>query len=79
MLYLIGYLLAVVLGGSINIGPFSIRVIATCLMMVYLFVLSFRKKQFVRIDRLYIGLYILFSFVIGFTLILNGEFDEFYF
>lgn len=79
MLYLIGYLLAVVLGGSINIGPFSIRVIATCLMMVYLFVLSFRKKQFIRIDRSYIGLYILFSFVMGFTLILNGEFEEFEF
>ena len=79
MLLLIGYIVAVVLGGSINIGPVSIRVIATCLMMIYLFILSLRHKPMLRIDKSYIWLYILFSILMGFALLLNGEFEEFEF
>lgn len=79
MLILIVYLYAIILCGSINIGPISIRVIATCAMMIYLIVSKAKKKNYQRIDKSYIWLYLVFSIIMGLMLLINGEFSEFEF
>ena len=76
ILFLI-YISAIVLCGSINIGPISIRVIATSLMIVYLLITHKKKNRVSDIDNSYIKLYLLFSLLMGLALLINGEFVEF--
>lgn len=76
ILFLI-YISAIILCGSINIGPISIRVIATSLMIVYLLISPKKEKRSSNIDNSYIWLYLWFSILMGFALLINGEFIEF--
>lgn len=73
------YLICINVGGTIYIGPVSIRVIATCLMILYLFYVKTKNKKYVKIDQSYIKLYVLFTVIMGCALLLNGEFSEFEF
>ena len=79
MLYLIFYIVAVVLCGSINLGPISVRVLATCFMIAYLFLRKSKAAKQFNIDKSYITIYLIFSLFMGFALILNGEFSKFEF
>lgn len=78
VLFLI-YIIIIILGGSINIGPLSLRVIATSLMILYLFITIKRRSKLQPISYSYIWIYLLFSIIMGITLLINGEFIEFEF
>ena len=77
MFFFLLYIVAIVLCGSVNLGPVSLRVMATCFMTVWLIVTNKFKYSNPRIDVSYIWIYIVFSACMGYTLLLNGEFSEF--
>ena len=72
------FIIAVLIGGSIFIGPLSIRVYMTVLMILYLLLNKRPVSEFpVRISSNYIKLFIVFICALGFALIINGGLLEF--
>lgn len=75
------FIISVVLLGSITVGPLSIRVYMTVVMMIHLLWLSSSKKynKYIATDYIFIKLYILFQVFMGVALLLNGEIFEYQF
>lgn len=72
------YLFAVTLLGSVNIGPFSLRVYATIGMIAYLLIKS-KKNNFININHGYLKIYIAFLALMGVAQLINGEIFEYQF
>lgn len=66
------FFIAVIAFGSIAVGPYSLRVFLSVIMIVLL--LFFRKKTKWEIPFKYVGVYLLFLFFYGLALTMNGEF-----
>lgn len=74
------FILAIILLGSVQVGPLSLRVYATCLMGAYLILNAIKKNGYIGIKRItksYIILYIIFIIFMGIALLANGEFIEY--
>ena len=74
------YIVSILLLGTVRIGPLSIRVYSTLLMLIFLIVKSFQSKANKlqsSIPHSYAHIYMLFSSIMAVTLLLNGEFIEF--
>ena len=72
------FIIAVLICGSIFIGPLSIRVYMTVLMILYLLLNKRPVSEFpVRIRSNFIKLFIVFICALGFALIINGGLLEF--
>ena len=69
------YLFAVVTLGSFNVGPLSLRVYSTVIMLLYLFVniYRFNSLNVIPISNTYIKLYILFLFIFFICLCITGD------
>lgn len=79
MIIFIIYIFCVLIGGTIYVGPLSIRVVATCLMTLYLIVTAKRQSNAKVIDHSYIWIYLIFSVLMGVALVINGEFEKYQF
>ena len=79
-LFFIFFILAVLTCGSIGFGPFSLRVYATVLMLLYL-LYSYRRgmKNKPSIDRSYVWLFLCFVGYLFIALVINGGLDQFNF
>lgn len=77
MVLFILYIFCILIGGSIFIGPISIRVLATCLMTADLAFTYRTVKHQLKIDKSYLKIYVIFSICMGLALLVNGEFYEY--
>lgn len=75
MLLYIFFIISIILFGSVFIGPLSIRVYATVVMMAYLIINYRRSKQ--KLPNSFIYLYLAFIILMGIAMGANGEFNEF--
>ncbi|MDD6150483.1 MAG: O-antigen ligase family protein [Bacteroides sp.] len=73
------FILSVVLFGSITVGPLSIRVYVTSVMMLYLVskTINNRSFKYIPIGHSLLRLYIAFLVLMGFSLMFNGEIFEY--
>ena len=73
------FIIAIILLGSIQLGPLSLRVYATILMIIYLLYNTcvIKSKSYVSVSHMYIYVYMLFVLLMGESLLLNGEFLEY--
>lgn len=69
------FIISVILLGSVFIGPFSIRVYATVVMMAYLIINYKKSKQ--KLPNSFIYFYLAFIILMGIAMGANGEFNEF--
>lgn len=79
-IYLFLYTLCVLLTGYLHIGSLSIRVIATLLAAVFLIFSNLLKETSFWADgksKCYMQMYFCFSVVMGFSLLINGDFEEY--
>lgn len=74
------FAVAVLICGAIKIGPLSIRVYMTVIMLIYLLVANrpLLEKRY-RIRRDYIGIFLVCVVALGFALVVNGGVIEFAF
>ena len=75
-LFFITFVVAVLTCGSVNIGPFSLRVYMTVLMILFLFFKGNKKKQ-IGVKKNYITLYLICIFSLFLSLLANGGLQEF--
>ena len=77
MYFFFAYIFSVLILGAFNVGPYSIRVYMTVIMLLYLLVqYSFRGMQSLnKIPRRFIVLFCIFILFAGVGLKLNGGFD----
>lgn len=75
MLLYIFFIISIILFGSVFIGPLSIRVYATVVMMAYLIINYRRSKQ--KLPNSFIYFYLAFIILMGIAMGANGEFNEF--
>ena len=77
-LFFILFVIAVLTCGSINIGPFSLRVYATVLMLFFL-IIAYKKgvQSDLHITRGYIWLYLSFVIYLFIALVLNGGIGQY--
>lgn len=73
------YIVSILLFGAFTIGPFSIRVYMTVIMLLYLLIVSSKKKYLntTPIPKGFLKGYLLFIIFSALALILNGEYDEY--
>lgn len=76
MYFFIAFIISIILLGSLKVGPLSIRVYATVIMMIYLLCAN-KKHQYIKIDRSYLKLYIIFLLLMAFSQFIIGEIIEF--
>lgn len=79
MIFFYLFILAIALLGSVTIGPLSIRVYMTCLMIIYLAYQNVRgvHKSYFREDHSLLNLYVVFLIAMGISLGCNGEIFEY--
>lgn len=79
MIFFYAFLLSVTLLGSITVGPLTVRVLMTIVMILYLFHLKAHKLQkvYTSIDYSFLKLYIVFLLLMGIAQLLNGEIVEY--
>lgn len=76
-LFFILFIISVLTLGSVTIGPLSVRVYLTVLMILYLLFAKKKEPKVLEIDRWYIKVYVLFILYMPFALIVNGGFPIF--
>lgn len=77
--WLLFFIIAILVLSNFNIGPFTIRVYATLLMLAYI-VFNFRKfrrSSIIPLTNSFIKLYTTFLIIFLFCLIVNGEITEY--
>lgn len=79
MLFLLIYLFAILLLGNINVGPFSLRVYATVLMAIYIFIKLVKGKYVSSqsITKSYLSIFVVYTIMMAISLACNGEFFEY--
>lgn len=75
-LFFLSYIVAVLTCGSVIVGPFSLRVYMTVLMVLFLLVNGNKKTQ-LNINKKYIVLYLICIFALFLSLFANGGLQEF--
>lgn len=76
------YIVSILLLGTVRVGPLSIRVYSTILMLFFLIIKHLKAKPYKSpssISYSYANIYLLFSLIMAITLMLNGEFVEYEF
>ena len=80
MLFFFSFIIATLLLGSIMIGPLSIRVYMTCIMIFVLLFDNLKKTincNYIKIDSSFIKFYVAFLIVMGLSQLFNGDFIEY--
>ena len=75
-LFFLSYIVAVLTCGSVIVGPFSLRVYMTVLMVIFLLVNGNKKRQ-LSINKKYITLYLICIFALFLSLFANDGLQEF--
>lgn len=73
------FLVSAILFGSISIGPFTIRVFATIVMVVFLFInrSSFFGNKLIPIPFSYISVYLMYLLFFFIALVMSGDIDRY--
>ena len=78
MLIYYAFIISIILLGSVTVGPLSIRVYATVVMMLILIYNKIKQKQdYITIDHSFVKIYIIFVIMMGFAQLINGEIFEY--
>lgn len=78
MYFFFFFLISISLLGSVTVGPLSIRVYATVVMMLFLLYERIKHEQhYISIDHSFIKVYICFVILMGLAQFLNGEIFEY--
>lgn len=78
MLIYYAFIISIILLGSVTVGPLSIRVYATVVMMLLLIYNKIKQKQdYITIDHSFVKIYIIFVIMMGFAQLINGEIFEY--
>lgn len=77
MYFLLFYLFSAMLLGSYQVGPFSIRVYLTVIMLFFLLFMYFRnnKKNVNTISKKFVYLFVLFVVMASLALVINGDYQ----